>query len=194
MNTLSTSTGKTAGQFKDTPPYSFSEREGYVSIEANYYTKAVNTNGITWTVLPDLGRTGSAITPYPVTAPLQTPGGTAPHLEYDVYLTSGDSVKVMAYFSPTLNFHNDEGLKYAVSIDNDQPQIITLNKDDNNNRVWEGWVANNIIIKTSDHTISKPGKHVLKIWMVNPGIVLQKIVLNLGGVKQSYLGPPETLR
>jgi hypothetical protein len=194
MNTLSASGGKIAGQLKDTPPYSFSEREGYVSIEANHYTKAVNTNGITWKVLPDLGRTGSAITPFPVTAALQTPGGTAPHLEYDVYLTSGDSVKVMAYFSPTLNFHNDEGLKYGVSIDDEQPQIIALNKDDNNNRVWEGWVANNIIIKTSDHIVTKPGKHVLKIWMVNPGIVLQKIVLNLGGVKQSYLGPPETLR
>jgi hypothetical protein len=100
----------------------------------------------------------------------------------------------MAYFSPTLNFHNDEGLEYAVSIDDETPQVISLNKDDNNNRVWEGWVANNIIIKTSSHNVSKPGKHTVKIWMINPGIVLQKIVLDMGGVKQSYLGPPETLR
>lgn len=192
LNNLSVSTGKVTG--KNTSSYSFSEKEGYVSIEATHYTKAVNTNGITWKVLPDLGRTGSAITPYPVTAPVQTPGGTAPHIEYDVYLVSKDSVKVMAYFSPTLNFHNDEGLKYAVSIDDEEPQIISLNKDDNNNRVWESWVANNIIIKTSAHNVSRSGKHTLKIWMINPGIVLQKIVLDMGGVKQSYLGPPETLR
>ena len=32
----------------------------------------------------------------------------------------------MAYFSPTLNFNNDEGLKYAVSLDNETPQIICI--------------------------------------------------------------------
>lgn len=174
------------------PSYSSPDAQGYVSIEANRFTKAVNTNGITWKVLPDHGRTGSAITPFPVTAAVQTPGGTAPHLEYDVNLTGlKDSVKVMAYFSPTLNFHNDEGLKYAVSFDNEEPEVISLNKDDNNNRTWEGWVANSIIIKTSAHSVAKPGKHTLKIWMINPGIVLQKIVIDMGGVKQSYLGPPE---
>jgi len=28
--------------------------------------------------------------------------------------------------------------------------------------------------------------------MVNPAVVLQKIVINAGGEKQSYLGPPES--
>ncbi|MET0393867.1 MAG: glycosyl hydrolase 115 family protein [Chitinophagaceae bacterium] len=171
----------------------FYEVNGFVSIGADHYTRAVNTNGIAWRVLPDHGRTGSAVTPFPVTAPVQKPGGNAPRLEYDIYLVSTDSVKIQVYLSPTLNFHNDEGLKYAVSIDNEPPQVVTINKDDSNARTWEGWVANNIIIKTTKHFIDRPGRHVLKIWMVNPGVVTQKIVMDTGGLAPSYLGPPETM-
>jgi hypothetical protein len=101
-------------------------------------------------------------------------------------------MKIDLYFSPTLNFHNDEGLKFAVSIDNEQPQIISLNKEDNQVRTWEKWVANNINIKTSTHSIKTAGKHTLKYWMISPAVILQKIVIDFGGVKPSYLGPPET--
>lgn len=171
----------------------FYEANGYVSMEADHFTKAINTNGITWTILPDHGKTGSSVTAFPVTAPAQTPGNNAPHLKYEVYVYDTGAVKVNCYFSPTLNFHNTpEGLQYAISIDDEQPQIISINKEDRNVRTWENWVANNIIIKTSPHNISTTGKHVLKFWMVNPGVVLQKLVIDFGGVKPSYLGPPET--
>ena len=101
-------------------------------------------------------------------------------------------MKINLYFSPTLNFHNDEGLKFAISIDDRQQQVIVLNKDDNNVRTWENWVANNIIIKSAEEQINKPGRHVLKYWMISPAVVLQKVVVDFGGVKPSYLGPPET--
>ncbi|MEO5594093.1 MAG: glycosyl hydrolase 115 family protein, partial [Chitinophagaceae bacterium] len=172
----------------------FNERDGYVSIEAAHYTKAINSNGITWKILPDLGRTGSAVTPFPVTAANQTPGGTAPQLQYEICVAGSGTVKLQAYFSPTLNFNNDEGLKYAVSIDDEAPQIVVLNKEDNQQKIWAKWVADNIIIKTTTHTISKANQHVLRYWMVSPAVVLQKLVIDLGGVKESYLGPPETRR
>lgn len=40
--------------------------------------------------------------------------------------------------------------------------------------------------------LSHAGEHVLNVWMVDPGVVLQKIVIDLGGVSASYLGPPES--
>ena len=173
----------------------FYETDGYVSIEADHFTKAINSNSITWKVLPDLGRTGNAVTTFPVNSPMQTIKAGSPHLQYEVYTYSKDSLKINAYFSPTLNFHGTEdGLQYAISVDDQRPQMISINKEDKNSisGIWNKWVSENIIIKTSSHKIENPGKHVVKYWMVNSGVVLQKIVLNFGGVKPSYLGPPET--
>ena len=56
----------------------FVETNGYVSIEAEHYTRAVNAAGVKWQRLPDYGRTLSAMTAFPVTAPSQKPGGNSP--------------------------------------------------------------------------------------------------------------------
>ena len=101
------------------------------------------------------------------------------------------SVHVQSYFSPTLNFNGKE-LQYAISFDDETPRIINLHAD-LSNKSWEQWVANNIIISSSEFHFSKPGMHVLKFWMIDPGIVLQKIVLGVPRVNPAYLGPPETL-
>jgi hypothetical protein len=67
-------------------------------------------------------------------------------------------------------------------------------KAQNGNRSWEKSVGDNAHYATSTHVLVKPGDHTLKIWMVDPGVVLQKLVVNPGGVKPSYLGPPESFR
>ena len=185
----------TASVPADAKPNSFYEIEDYISIDASHFTRAVNTNEITWKVLPDHGRTNDAITTFPVTSAIEKISANSAHLEYEIYTDSQDSLKINAYFSPTLNYYNtDEGLQYAISIDNEEPQVISINKEDRHTGpgIWNKWVGENIIIKTSKHKISQPGKHIVKYWMVNPGVVLQKIVLDFGGVKPSYLGPPET--
>jgi len=40
--------------------------------------------------------------------------------------------------------------------------------------------------------IAKPGYHTLKVWMIDPGVVVEKILVNMGGLKPSYLGAPES--
>lgn len=168
----------------------FIESNGYVSIEAEHFTKSVEAPPVGWLKIPGLGRTLSAMTSEPAALPPQLPGGASPHLEYRMFLLSGCEVAVDVYLSPTLDFHN-EGLRYGISFDEEPPRIISMNGG-NLNRAWDQWVANNINVSVSHHTIQSPGVHTLKFWMIDPGVVLQKIVVDAGGVKPSYLGPPES--
>ncbi|RTQ48988.1 glycosyhydrolase [Hymenobacter gummosus] len=174
----------------------FMETDGYVSIEAAHYSRAVDAGGVKWQLLPDLGRTLSAVTTTPATAPAALPTAGSPCLEYRVRLSSPGPVTVQAYLAPTLDFAGQGGLRYAVSFDNEPPQVINLHPGlvaDNGNRPWEQAVARNILIKESKHAVGA-GEHTLRFWRVDPGVVLQKLVIDCGGLQPSYLGPPESAR
>jgi hypothetical protein len=175
------------------PVAGFIESDGYVAMEAAHFSKKVNTAGVQWVTLPGNGRTLSAVTIFPVTAGVISPGGNSPHLEYNVSLTDTGDVKVKAYLSPTIDFTNTTGLKYAVSFDNDKPVMVNINAD-NSQAAWNKNVADNIRIMVSKHHIYKKGCHILKFWAVSPAVVLQKLVVDAGGEKESYLGPPESDR
>lgn len=169
----------------------FVDADGYVSIEAAHYSKAVSKGPVSWLVIPNYGRTLSGVCPVPVTAASEKPGGNSPHLQYNIHLKDTGTVAVNLYISPTLDFKNQKGLHYAVSIDNDRPQLVNINNNEKPGEgEWNNSVANNIKVLVTKHRISKPGIHILKYWKVDTGVVLQKIVINTGGLKESYLGPP----
>lgn len=50
--------------------------------------------------------------------------------------------------------------------------------------------------RRSSNTIDlkRVGEHQLDLWLLEPEIVLTKLVLDLGGERVSYLGPPESYR
>ncbi|HEY4207292.1 MAG TPA: glycosyl hydrolase 115 family protein [Puia sp.] len=184
----------------DAAPNSFYERKGYLSIEAAHYTRRSASSGVEWKVIPGIGRDGDGITTFPVTKAFPVtrasqPGSpTSPRLEYDFYTYDTGSFRLDAYFSPTLNIHHDSaGLRYAISIDDGQPQIVSVNKNDNDGRLWNKWVADDIIVSTTVHSSQKKGQHVIKYWAVDPGVILQKLIADFGGLQPSYLGPPETI-
>ena len=150
-----------------------------------------------WIKIDDYGRTLSGLrAEAPADAPSALPGKDSPCLEYQMYLFSTGKVDVTAIAAPTLNFVPSRGLRYAVSFDDEAPLTVTLVPEhysaQNGNRDWEKSVEDNARFGHTAHTLTKSGYHTLKFWMVDPGLVLQKLVVDLGGVKPCYLGPPES--
>jgi hypothetical protein len=176
----------------------FVEADGYVSMEAAHFTRKTDAGGAGWEVIEDHGRTLSSVSIFPVTAPSVTPPQNSPVLEYDLSLTSTGTVEVASIIAPSLNISPDRGVRIAVSFDDEAPQILTVMPKgyfvDNGVRDWEESVRNSCRVIKSKHDITRPGPHTLKYWMVDAGVPLQKLVVNTGGVKPSYLGPPESYR
>jgi Glycosyl hydrolase family 115/Gylcosyl hydrolase family 115 C-terminal domain len=174
------------GRFKG-----FIGTNGYLAIEAQHYSQAIDSKEIQWQTIPDFGRTLSGVEAFPVTAPPQTPGVHRPRLDYQVYLFDTGTVTVRAYFSPILAF-NRQAIHYAISFDDEPPAIIDLTTGNETAGIWDKMVADNIQISISNHFIHKTGMHTLKYWFVDPGPVLQRILVDQGGALPSYLGPPES--
>lgn len=176
----------------------FVEAGGYVSIKAEHYARAGGGAGITWRRLPDIGRDSSGMEPFPVTAPRQTPGGNGPRLEYPVTLFTTGSLSITAHLSPRNGALPGGSLAYAISIDDEPPQVVDIiaatgARDATMNRQWERNTSDNVNATTTLHRVDRPGPHVVRFWMVDPTVVLHKLVLDIGGLRPSYLGPPESL-
>ncbi|MFT3780815.1 MAG: glycosyl hydrolase 115 family protein [Nibricoccus sp.] len=177
------------------PASGFVESDGVVAIEAIHFQRAISAPGVEWLSMPDLGRSAGGVTISPVTAPSQMPQPNSPRLEYDVTLASSGNVSVETILSPTLPFTPGRPLRFAVSFDDATPQIVEIHGEaGEGKKEWEKMVSDAVRKVTTSHSLTGPGSHVFKFWMIDPAVVLQRIVINCGGLRPSYFGPPESAR
>ena len=179
----------------------FVESDGVVAIEAEHFTASHAVGASRWVRIEDYGHTLSGMRAEgPTDVAGLTPGRDSPSLEYRLYRFAAGPVTVRLTVAPTLNFAPDRGLRMAVSFDDEPAQILTLVPRGydaaNGNRDWEESVRNNARVVTSSHTLASPGYHTLRVWMVDPAVVVQRIVVHdaARAPPASYLGPPESYR
>ena len=184
------------------------EGDGYVSFDAENPSRRSGD----WTLVPNLGRTGSSLTARSVTP--------ATWVEYDVEFSSSGSPKLQVVLSPTLNYGGN-GHRLAVSIDGGPEheidvhglygggdsygggqKTLSLNTgmgegyvsingplDEN---TWRKWVGENAIIVGQKLEGVSAGRHTIRIRPEDDAMVLQKFMIDMGGLKPSYLGAPST--
>ena len=179
------------------------ENNGCVSIPAAGCHRVRENDRIKITAVEDLGIEGPALQLGDPTAPLQIfRSRDVPCAEYDFYAFDAGSVDVYTYVLPTFPLHADRDFrigentntdtKYSVQID-DGALATPSSSHVEYSQVWFESVLRNCAVNKSTLHIDKPGRHTLRIRVGDPGIVLQKIVLDFGGLKRSYLGPQSTL-
>ncbi|WP_396426251.1 glycosyl hydrolase 115 family protein [Lactococcus cremoris] len=135
---------------------------------------------VVWTEIADMGKTFSAITP--------PPNNIIPSKQnfvcYDFETSSSGEFQVEVFLSPSLNWNNS-GLIYGYQIDDGAEVEINFNgkyKGELGN-----WQADRIIRSLSVAKLEQ-GKHRLLFYAKSPDVILQKIVLHFGEIKETYLG------
>ena len=158
-------------------------------MEAEHFSRKTGGKGADWTTIEGLGRTGSSVTVLPTTVAsitgLDEIVTGSPRLEYDLYTFTTGKASLQLNCIPSYPINSGYGLRVAVALDDNKPQLVAF-KSGNRNYI------DNLMTLQTDLNIEKTGEHTLKIWMVDPGVVIDKLIINTGGGKKSYLGPPES--
>ena len=130
----------------------------------------------------------------PVNFPEIKPAVGTPALEYRAYYFTAGPAKVITALAPNLAFIPGRDLKYAISMDDGAPVMVNAIPKTHlaSGQEWETNAKDEARYASGQLQVPTAGYHTLKIWMVDPGITIQKIVVDMGNVKNSYLGPPET--
>jgi len=171
----------------------FVDANGYISIEAPNADRKIANNGISWAELPNHGRGLGALRPSPDIFEKITPTKESARLEYDMYISRRGEISVDVIVSPTLNFTDGKPLYYAIAFDDQKPQLIEFGGK-SKDKTWYESVRNSVRLTKSFHDLPKAGFHTLKVWAVDPGFTIQKIEIDTGNLKESYLGPQESPR
>ena len=171
----------------------FAGSHGYVAMEAEHYHTAQSAAGTQWTVIPDMGRTRSGLALMPYTQPV---GGSSLVYRFATD-AAADSAALHVFVKSTLDYLNQGGLRYSVAVDGGAPVTVNFNANlnelpENIYTVYYPTVARRVVERTIPLGRLAAGSHTLTFSPLDPGIVVEKLVVDYGGYVPSLLGMPES--
>lgn len=100
----------------------------------------------------------------------------APYVEYEL-TTTADATTLEVRTLANLHVYEGRGARYAVQIDDDAPQTFDIHADDFSAE-WRWNVLHGYASRSVNLKGVAPGRHTVKIYFLDPGIVLQEICVN----------------
>src|SRR5262249_39943525 len=155
----------------------FVEENRRIVMEAEHASRILPGLDAKWEKLTGLGYNGEAMGVTPSTARVRTIlekiGKESPWLEFKVWGRHAGAWHVSVRTLPTFSVESGQAQRYAVSVDGGLPKVVPLPTMTNESeRRWQENVLRNAAITTSDHNIQTAGVHTIKVWMVDPGVVV----------------------
>lgn len=174
------------GQRRGVTPNGTGDKTQYTVIDAeNYKTSKPAGAGTEWKVIPYMGRTKSGIALFPYTA---DPRGAELRYEFSGQPTEQQAT-IYVITKSSLAFKNKGGHCFTIGLDGKDMQTVNINRDLNEDHPYDKLypaVASRIIENKVTINVGT-GKQTLVIRPQDPGIVFEKILIDFGGWKRTYL-------
>jgi hypothetical protein len=173
----------------------FAERNQVVMLAAVNASKCVSGKDAHWAVITGLGYNGKAVSAFPVTAKTRATAAViaaeSPCLNYRIHFETPGDWQFTVRALPTFSVETGQPQRYAISLDDAPPKIVALPRTDSeDDPVWQENVLRNAALTTTTLAVHDSGVHTLKIWMVDPGLVLDAIIAERKPVESlKYLWP-----
>ena len=169
------------------------EKDGVVSICAGDFIRKRENQDIAIRKVYGLGYENECVQLGEAGKPRQDMWRTdkAPCAEYDFYTFNSGNVTVHVYALPVFPIDSRHDTRYGVMIDDGMVQWMTTSAKEYSSR-WRLNVFRNSAVETFTANIDGPGMHTLRLICADPGMVIQKVVIDFGGLRRSYLGPRPT--
>lgn len=165
------------------------EDNGCISINGGDFHRKTESKDVKIEVINGLGYENQCVQLGHALDPVQEtwfPKG--PKVEYDFYAFNAGRAVVYTYALPLFAVDKEHDTRYGIMLDDGW-----IHRPSTASREYSGaWLANvirNSTVNVSYMNIDQPGKHTLQILCIDPGMIIQKIVIDMGGMKRSYLGP-----
>lgn len=170
------------------------EDNGCVSINPGLYHRKQENKDVAIRTIQGLGYENVCLQLGEAVKPSQNIGKLSeiPKAEYDFYTFSAGTVTVYTYTLPLFPVNSKRETRYGIMIDDGIVHWMTTDAKEYSG-LWKQNVGRNSAINVVNLNIEKPGKHTLKLLCADPGPIIQKVVIDFGGMKRSYLGPQPTL-
>ena len=185
-------TGTPIPQPPGDPAKPFDNRTGFIAINAEHYRTAIDGENTRWTIIPNLGHGLSSVISLPQIAPASDPSAvSAMQLDYDIQLLKATDATLFLHLAPTLDTRGMGGLRIAVAIDDGPPQMLSFDlKPDADD--WNKAVSDNIVVLSAPFKGLKAGQHTIRVFRVDGNVVLERLVLDTGGLPKAWPSPPES--
>ena len=114
--------------------------------------------------------------------------GYTESVTYEFVVSQQDSVDVVLYTVPVWPLYKGKPNRVGVSID-ESPMQIFENKFKEYDRIWKDQVMRNGAICRQHFAIDRnKSSHTITI-SGDPGQMIQRVIIDWGGLKPSYIGP-----
>jgi hypothetical protein len=175
----------------------FIETNGYVAIAAAHYTRLVDRPTNHWALLRGLGQAGQALQAMPLQAtPLVEAtqlAAQAARVEYDFYTLTPAAPVVTVATLPTHQVTRLASMRYGIALDDGPIEVVDF-KTEGRSEEWKQNVLRNAAFRQLKGAPLAAGRHTLKLYLLDPGVVLDRITIDLGGLQPAYGAIPETRR